>query len=241
MKKILNDLIGITGYNIKKKKYLYEPDKNLVKSIYHFKINSVIDVGANKGQFALKLLENKFKGNIMSFEPLEEEHKILNEISLNKEKWKIARRCALGKKNIKKKFHVSTNRESSSLLKILPKHTSLRPDSKTKKIEIINVEKLDNFHNEITKLKKNLLLKIDTQGSEMDVLLGAEKVMKYIKYLFIEVSLIPLYKDQKLWLDIVSYLRNYKFDIWSIDQLLKNNITGQTYQVDIFFYKKNKI
>ena len=241
MKKILNDLIGITGYKIKRKKYLYEPEKNLVKSINNFKINSIIDVGANKGQFALKLFENKFKGNVISFEPLAEEHKILNDISLNKKKWQIARKCALGRKNIKKKFHISANRESSSLLKILPKHTLLRPDSKTKKIEIINVEKLDNFHNVITKLKKNLLLKIDTQGSEMDVLLGAEKIIKNIKCLFIEVSLIPLYKDQKLWFDIIRYLKKHKFEVWSVDQLLKNNITGQTYQLDIFFYKKNKI
>ena len=59
MKKFLNDLIGITGYKLKRKKYLYEPDKNLIKSINHFKINSIIDVGANKGQFALRLFENK--------------------------------------------------------------------------------------------------------------------------------------------------------------------------------------
>ncbi len=239
MKKIINELIGITGYKIKRKKYLYEPDKNLVKSINHFKINSIIDIGANKGQFALKLFENKFKGNVISFEPLEEEHKILNDISLNNEKWKIARRCAIGKKDVKKKFHISLNRESSSLLKILPKHTLLRPDSKTQKIKIINVEKLDNFHNQITKLKKNLLLKIDTQGSEMDVLLGAGKVINEIKCLFVEVSLIPLYKNQKLWFDIIKYLKKYKFEVWSIDQLLKNSVTGQTYQIDIFFHKKN--
>ena len=69
MKKFFNDLIGITGYQIKKKKYLYDPHKNLIKSIKHFKIKSIIDVGANKGQFALRLLNDNFEGNIMSFEP----------------------------------------------------------------------------------------------------------------------------------------------------------------------------
>ncbi len=238
MKKFLNDLIGITGYKLKNKKYLYEPVRNLIKSINHFKVNSIIDVGANKGQFALKLFENKFRGNVLSFEPLEEEHRILNYLSLNIKNWKIAKRCAIGKINSKKEFNISGNRESSSLLKILPKHTLLRPDSKTKNIKIVKVEKLDNFCNEISKLKKNLLLKIDTQGSEFDVLLGAEKVIKDMKCLFIEVSLTPLYKDQKLWLDIIKYLKKLKFEVWSVDQLLKNNATGQTYQLDIFFYKK---
>ena len=62
--------------------------------------------------------------------------------------------------------------------------------------------------------------------------------IKEMKCLFIEVSLTPLYKDQKLWLDIIKYLKKLKFEVWSVDQLLKNNVTGQTYQLDIFFYKK---
>ena len=77
MKQLFNDLIGITGYQIKNKKYLYDPDKNLLKSIKHFQIKSILDVGANKGQFALRLLKNNFEGNIMSFEPLNEEYEML--------------------------------------------------------------------------------------------------------------------------------------------------------------------
>jgi len=174
MKKFLNDLISITGYQIKNKKYLYDSNKNLIKSMKHFQIKSIIDVGANKGQFALRMLKNNFEGNIMSFEPLKEEHELLNKLSLEKESWKVAKRCALGNKNEVKKFHISGNRESSSLLKILQKHTDLRPESKTIKTEKINVERLDNFKKEISKLKKNLLLKIDTQGSEIDVLKGGK-------------------------------------------------------------------
>ena len=237
MKNFLNELIGITGYQIKNKKYLYDPNKNLIKSINHFQIKSILDVGANKGQFTLMLLKNNFEGNIMSFEPLKEEHESLIKVSLKKENWKVARRCALGNKNRVQKFHISGNRESSSLLKILQKHKDLRPASKTIKTEKINVEKLDNFKKDISKLEKNLLLKIDTQGSEIDVLKGASKVIKDIKCLFIEVSLVNLYKNQKLWLDIIKYMKKLNFNVWSVDQLLRNNNTGQTYQVDIFFYK----
>ena len=45
---------------------------------------------------------------------------------------------------------------------------------------------------------------------------------------------MPLYKNQKLWLDIIEYVKKFDFNVWSVDQLLKNNITGQTYQIDIF-------
>ena len=238
MKKTLNKLIGLTGYQIKNKKFLYEPDKNLIKSIRYFKINSVLDVGANKGQFALNLIKNGFQGNILSFEPLLDEHNLLIKSSSNYKKWIIMRKCALGKNNQNKKFYITGNRESSSLLKVLPKHIKIRPDSKIVKKEIVKVEKLDNFYNHLIKLKKNFLLKIDTQGSEIDVLIGSKKFLKNIKCLFIEVSLVSLYDKQKLWLEIIEYLKKYGYEIWSIDQLLRNNITGQTYQVDIFFYKK---
>ena len=49
---------------------------------------------------------------------------------------------------------------------------------------------------------------------------------------------MPLYKNQKLWLDIIEYVKKFDFNVWSVDQLLKNNITGQTYQIDIFFFIK---
>ena len=45
-------------------------------------------------------------------------------------------------------------------------------------------------------------------------------------------------KNQKLWLDIIKYMQKHNYKFWSIDQLLKNNDSGQTYQLDIFFYKK---
>lgn len=237
MKKFINKILGFTGYQIKNKKYLYEPDKNLIKSIKHFNINSIIDIGANKGQFSLKIIENGFKGKILSFEPLSFEHKVLVEYSQKIKNWEIAKKCALGDINSKKKFYITGNRESSSLLKILPKHTKLRPDSIIAATEIVEVEKLENFANQIRKFKKNLLLKIDAQGSELDILIGAGKVIDDLNCLFIEVSLVRLYENQALWLDIISYLRDYGFEVWSVDQLLKNNHTGQTYQLDLLFYR----
>ena len=241
MREIINKFVGLSGYQIKRSKYLYDPFQNLIKSINYFKVKSIIDVGANKGQFVNKLLKNGFNGNVLSFEPLSDEHNYLKKISKNKNKWDIEERCALGKRNSKEKIYVSGNSESSSLLKILPKHTDIRPDSKTVDTQEIYVKKLNNFKNKIYKLEKNILLKIDCQGSEMDVLIGANKIIKSFSCIFLEVSLVNLYQKQKLWLEIINYLKKINFEVWSVDQLLKNNKTGQTYQLDIFFYKKNKI
>ncbi len=239
MRKTINKLLNLTGYQVKKSKYLYDPNKNLVQSINYFRINSVVDVGANKGQFALNLIENKFNGSIISFEPLKEEHEILKKICKKvKIKWEIAERCALGNKKKVQKLNITGNRESSSLLKIKSRHIKLRPDSKIVGSDNIKVKKIDDFFKNFSKFKKNILLKIDTQGTELDILKGAKKFLPKVKCIFLEVSLVKLYEKQTLWFEVINYLEKRNFKVWSIDPMLRNKSSGQTYQLDILFYKK---
>ena len=104
MKEIINKFVGLSGYQIKRTKYLYDPFQNLIKSINYFKVKSIIDVGANKGQFVNKLFKNGFNGNVLSFEPLFDEHNYLKKFQKRKTSG-ILKRCALGKKKFKgKKF-----------------------------------------------------------------------------------------------------------------------------------------
>jgi hypothetical protein len=70
-------------------------------------------------------------------------------------------------------------------------------------------------------------------------LYGAKKILTKIDYILVEVSLVQLYKGQKLWLDVLSFLKKRNFKIWSVDRIMGNHITGQTYQLDIFFIKNN--
>ena len=77
MKKIINSITSIFGYKFKKTKWLYEKNINLIKSINKNNINSIIDVGANSGQFAEEIFKNNFNGSILSFEPLKLEHSVL--------------------------------------------------------------------------------------------------------------------------------------------------------------------
>jgi FkbM family methyltransferase len=243
-KLFLNKLIAFTGYKISSLKYIYDSESNLIKSINFFKIKSVIDVGANEGQFVLKLLRKGFKGNILSFEPLTVSHKkLLLNAKKNKKiiSWSVAEKCGLGSNNFSDHIFVSRHSESSSLLKILPKHTNLKPLSKIISTEKINIKKLDNFYADISKLKKNIFLKIDTQGYEMEVLKGATKTLKLITGLIVEVSLVKLYEKQPLWLDIVNFLKKRNFIVWSVDRVMGNIDTGETYQLDVTFAKKNEI
>ena len=243
MKKIIVFFFSLFGLSIKRKIYLYDAKKNLNKTIKHFKIKSILDIGGNTGQFAENVLESGFNGKIVSFEPLSKEHQIIKKkIEKRKNKnWFLEERCALGQKEKKQRIFISGNSESSSLLKILKKHVEMRPLSKIVSSEIVKVKKLDSFYTDIKKkLNNKILLKIDTQGNELSILKGSKKILKIINFALVEVSLVRLYKNQKLYMDIIKFFKLNNFDVWSIDRVMGNHITGQTYQLDIFFYKRKK-
>ena len=99
------------------------------------------------------------------------------------------------------------------------------------------MEKLDNYLEEFSSLKKKILLKIDTQGYELEVIKGAKKIMPYIDCLLLEVSLTRLYEEQPLFEEILDYTSKNGFSIWSVDRVVGNKFTGQTHQLDIVFTK----
>jgi hypothetical protein len=61
-------------------------------------------------------------------------------------------------------------------------------------------------------------LKIDTQGFEWQVLDGALLTLSNINGILLEVSLLEIYKGQKLWRDLVDRLENCGFTVWSIER-----------------------
>jgi len=106
MKKLINNFFNLFGYKISNLNFIYDPDINLINTIKGKKINTILDVGANKGQFAVKIVNNGFEGSIISFEPLSSAHKKLSNIAKNfknnnKVNWIIEERVAIGNKNKK--------------------------------------------------------------------------------------------------------------------------------------------
>ena len=81
------------------------------------------------------------------------------------------------------------------------------------------------------------MLKIDTQGYDLEVLKGAKETLKIIDFLFIEASTAKVYENQPLLSDIINFVEKENFKVWSVDRLMGNRKTGQTFQVDILFSK----
>jgi FkbM family methyltransferase len=64
------------------------------------------------------------------------------------------------------------------------------------------------------------VIKLDTQGSDLDVLRGAEALLPTVQLIEVEVEFNPLYEGQPLFGDVDAYLRRHGFRLWRLDHLV---------------------
>jgi FkbM family methyltransferase len=86
--------------------------------------------------------------------------------------------------------------------------------------------------------KNSGFVKLDTQGSELDILKGAENFLTTYqpKYIMIETSVKPYNLDAPLVGDVIEYMRNKDYQISDIMHCLYDN-NELLLQVDILFNK----
>ena len=200
------------------------------------RIDVVLDVGANKGQYAQELRATGYKGRIVSFEPLSSAYRQLSENAKGDDKWDTMN-FALGATNGTTEINVSANSVSSSILEMLPSHLKAAPSSKYVAKEKIAIKTLDSNFHDFCSESNNVLLKIDTQGFEQYVLEGAEEFLQFVEIIEIEMSLVPLYQGNVLFFDMCDILYRKGFCIFSIEPGFSDNKTGQLLEVDGIFYR----
>jgi len=264
MKEILNlaqrtmDFLGTRTSKNKFGKYVYStllklkyfitfflnPDNifmnQFMRIIKHNKIDLIIDVGASEGEFALELIRAGYKGRIVSIEPLPTPYKNLIKNSKIYKNWNVFPSMAVGNRNRQVYINVSQNSVSSSALDMLPTHLDSAPDSKYIGKEKVIMYKLDTFIDKFKKYK-NILIKVDAQGYENYILDGAKNIVRSrnLKGLFIEVSFVKLYKDQKTFDYFYRYFKEKGFDIWATERVFIEKKTGRLLQINLLGFKNN--
>lgn len=235
---IFRKIINPIGLDLK----IY-PSTNLrrrKKIIEHYNITKIFDVGANSGQYAIEMLKDlKFKGIIISFEPVKTTFNKLKKNSKKYSNWKSFN-FGLGDKEETLNINLSQNTFSSSFLEILSDHVSSAPESKVVGTEEVSIKKIDNIYDELVDDKDVVLLKIDVQGFEKNVLDGAKKSLNKIKCIQIEMSIEELYKNEMLFEDMLNYLNKFGFQLCSLENGFYNEKSGKLLQVDGIFYNKSK-
>jgi FkbM family methyltransferase len=201
------------------------------------RIDTVLDVGANTGQFGRQLRRDlRYRGNIVSFEPLSAAFAGLQRRAAGDSRWQVLN-CALGDAPATRTIHVAGNSESSSLLDMLPRHVQAAPHTAYVAEESIRVETLDDLFERVCGDARNVYLKIDTQGYEQQVLRGAERSLRRIGTIQLELSLVPLYRGQALFPELYAALAERGYTMVALENAFGDGQTGQLLQVDAIFHR----
>ncbi len=247
MRNLLNRLLKISDLFLTKNFYLYVKDyKNfsissikLVNSIstYELGINSIIDVGANRGQFLFAAHKCFPNAKIFSFEPLPSLYKVLEQHSRGIDRVFVYN-SAIAKINGTIPFYESDYSHISSALVVDVQNDNPKySDSETKVIQVNAVTLNTFFLNK--EIHKPILLKIDAQGLEKDILEGAGAFLSEVDYIVLETAFVSLYRNQPLFSDIHNYLLLNNFTLLApLDFHTGNN--NKIIEMDVLYKKNSK-
>lgn len=158
-------------------------------------IQCVLDVGANRGQYRQLLRERVgYQGLIVSFEPVAQNVAALRARAQTDPRW-VIRGHALGATDA----HMEINVMKADLLSsfLLPDPAMLpmfRPVNVVDRTERVEVRTLDSVLAELGALR-NVYLKLDTQGFDLEVIRGAAATLPRVRALQTEISMQPLYRN----------------------------------------------
>lgn len=247
MKKIIKNSLSlfdigiyrITKTNEQKKKYeqaVIEDERRKNKWLTDINFKTIIDVGANTGQFAQKMRKLFPDAMIYSFEPIPEAYQILVSTFKADNKFK-AFNLALGDKELDTVFNLNEFSPSSSFLEMDSLHKDNFPFTKTTKEINVSIKRLENVLANCL-IEYPMLIKLDVQGYESEVIKGGITTILKANLLITEVSFYHLYEGQPLFDDIYAQLKNLGFQyVGNFDQLVSPQ-NGAILQADAIFKKK---
>lgn len=199
-------------------------------------IDTVLDVGANTGQFAQALRRAGFTGRIHSVEPLTDAFSILQANSARDPGWTV-QRAAVSDEQGSVVMNVAGNSVSSSALPMLDRHADAAPASRYVATEEVSATTVDEIVADQGLRPETTLLKIDVQGYEKAVLDGAGKTLSSFAGVRTEMSLAALYEGQALLPEIVALLGAHGFEWWFVEPGFVEPGTRRLLQLDGVFFR----
>lgn len=206
------------------------------KAVLRRPISTVVDIGANRGQFALaaRAITN---ARVISFEPLPSVAAIFRRLFANDSAVRL-HVAAIGDKSENKLIHLSARDDSSSLLEIGEAQSANFPGTHEVGTLEVTVAPLDAFVSE-DEIVRPAMLKLDVQGFEMQALAGCESLIENFDFVYCECSFVELYKEQKLAKDVILYLGKLGFGLSGIYNAAYDR-AGNCIQADLLFTQLGK-
>lgn len=198
-------------------------------------VRLIVDVGANRGQFALCARHCFPQSRIVSFEPLAGPAGVCRSLFANDNNF-VLHEVAIGPVLGEAIIHLSARDDSSSLLPISEAQDRFFPGTAETGTAMIHVSPLDACLAE-AEIAAPALLKLDVQGFELEALKGCESLLDRFTWVYAECSFVELYTGQALADAVIAWLHERGLVLTGVYNMSFDS-AGKPIQADFLFARR---
>jgi len=200
MKQILKSFLHGFGLDL----VTYRPFLELLPE---WNIKTVLDVGANIGQFGVQLRQAGYRGHIVSFEPTREAFQRLQTRCRKDSSWEAVN-MALGHETKSESVQIPSDSRLTSFLPPLRDHNFVKKEQ-------LQITRLDEWLNQRSLDLPKTCLKLDVQGFEKEILLGCGDFLCDFGAIIVELAFCKSYQGQAHAGEMINFLQSNGFSIWA--------------------------
>ena len=224
--------------SIQKALNIPDPWQDILRFTVTLRPGVIVDVGANRGQTAIKLSALLPEWKIYAFEPFPDAF-IKLEKAVSSLSNVVPLNIAISNKTGTADFHVNSSNVTNSLLPATSTGISYFPEQlDLQRIIQVFTKTLDDWSKEAN-IHDIQILKMDVQGSELLVLEGAtELLMNSVQFVFSEVQFLPIYQDSATFGKLEAFLIERGFSLYQLYDL-HSSPDGRLLYGDALFIRKD--
>lgn len=190
-------------------------------------VNTIVDVGAAQGSWALSAKNYWPHASYILFEPLEERRDELEQLSHTNHGFYFVPQAA-GKEKGVVQFSVASDLDGSGVASNL----------NSRNVRAVNVTSIQEEVRNL-KLMGPYFIKLDTHGYELPILDGCKNIMDEVSLFIIECYGFQIAKDSLLFWEMCQHMDSKGFRLFDLVDVMRRAKDGAFWQCDAFFISKD--
>jgi len=201
------------------------------------RLGTVVDVGANTGQWSSMLLNLVAPARLIIVEPLPDAFRTLQQKFENNSRVEL-HNLAIGERESVETLKITRDTTGASLLQPREEMRAVIGSNWTITSEVeVKMTTLDQLLGDVLEVS---ILKIDVQGYERPVLAGAKRTLAKTKFLLIELNFMPQYEGGS-WLGEIHEILTRDFGFFLANASAPQVLNGRASMVDGLYVNPNLV